>query len=141
MKTPSLLGMTAAQARRWLHMLLLCSLFAALHGTLGAWVVPALNPAGAVQICTPQGLQWVALEQDATAGGQEDTLPAGGSQACVWTAAQLAMAPGLNSASLPVPPPVFRGSERPQSSRLHLAEHAQRVLLMSAMRAPPARWF
>lgn len=140
MKPLSLLDMTAARARRWLRMLLLCSLFAALHGTLGAWTVSALNPEGAVQICTPQGLQWVALDQDATADGKEDAVPAGGSQVCVWAGAQVAMTPGLNTASLPVPPPVFRGSGRSQASGLQLAEHAQRVLLMSAMRAPPARW-
>ncbi len=139
MRSLPLLPLKATGVRHWLRALLVCALFSALHGTVGAWVVPVLSSQGAVQICTPHGLQWVALEPDAGADGKEDDVPAGWSQVCVWAGAQVVMTPGLNTASLPVSPPIFQGSGRQHVSALHLAEHAQRVLLMSAMRAPPDR--
>ncbi|MDO9571689.1 MAG: hypothetical protein Q7J58_20260 [Hydrogenophaga sp.] len=133
MASVRLLPMPVAQVRRWLHLLWLCTLFSALHGTLGAWVVPVWSGQAAVEICTPQGMQWVALENSAP-GGESDLE--GLAQPCVWSSAHTAMvwappllrlrAPGHTS-------PLDQGDVRPGPH----SDSAERVLLMSAMRAPP----
>lgn len=43
----------------WLRWVLLCTVFSALQGLLGAWVVPAMASEPLVEICTPSGMQWV----------------------------------------------------------------------------------
>ncbi len=126
-----------ASARRWLRGVLLCTLFAALHGTLGAWVVPLIASEPTVQICTPQGLQWVALED---AGGAEE-LPAGAlTSVCVWAGAHVAVAPGLDAGYPPTSVPVLLAPGLLQVCGMHPPDNILRVLLMSAMRAPPALW-
>ncbi|WP_291009597.1 hypothetical protein [Hydrogenophaga sp.] len=122
-----------AGARRWLRGLLLCTLFAALHGTLGAWVVPLIANEPTVQICTPQGMQWVALDEGASSAEEQ---PAG----CVWAGAHVAMAPGLDVGYPPTAVPDFHAPGLQQVRAMHLPDNILRVLLMSAMRAPPARW-
>lgn len=118
-------------------------LFSALQGLLGAWVVSALAAPSqrVVEVCTPQGLQWRVL--DATDAGQPQApsdWPQGLAKPCAWSAAHSALGAwggwergGWCGANHPVPCPL--GLERV----LHLPDTAQRVLLMSAMRAPPVR--
>lgn len=129
------LSMSTLQVRRWLHLLWLCALFSALHGTLGAWVVTAWSGQTAVEICTPQGMQWVALDEHAP-GAPADSAAQGLAQPCVWASAHLAL--------LAQPPALHPGAPQP-AERLRMdrqafdppSDRAERVLLMAPMRAPP----
>lgn len=131
-----LLPLSAVSAQRWLRVLLLCALFSALHGTVGAWVVKAISAEPAVQVCTPHGPQWISLGERSEGG---DGVPHGAASAlqpCVWAAAHVAIgtaitAPAWAVDSCPVATPTRVPPLPPQS------DHARRVLLMSAMRAPP----
>lgn len=133
-----LMPLTAAGARRWLRALLLCALFSALHGTVGAWVVPSVSNGSAVQICTPQGMQWVGLGELAGEGDGGEPMGAAASalQPCVWAAAHVAIGSAAPpSAWVPEPcPAVTPAQVQPHPPQ---SDHARRVLLMSAMRAPP----
>lgn len=126
--------------RHWLRLLLLSTLFAALQGTLGGWVVPAVAGAPAVLICTAQGSVWVPLGADSADGayGADQDADQAHGMPCAWASAHLALAPAhavpgarwIRSGNLAEPPP----QTAPPPT-----DHARRVLLMSAMRAPPAR--
>ena len=125
---------STASVRHWLHLLWLCTLFSALHGTLGAWVVPAWSGQTAVEICTPQGMQWVAL--DDSAPGESDPAQPGLAQPCVWSAAHVAMVgapPPLRACAPQHTRPLAPANHRPSPPD----DSTERVLLMSAMRAPP----
>jgi hypothetical protein len=118
---------------------LLCSVFAATHGLLGALVVPAVAAGPVVEICTPNGLQWVSLG-DAQGGEPPANSPHGMAQPCVWAMAHLAVPPGMEGrVALP------GWANPPEASPMgggewvgRLAATAARVLLMAPMRAPPA---
>jgi hypothetical protein len=134
MHARSLRSLHTARVRHWLRLLLLCSVFSAVHMPLGAWVVSSISAEPVVQICTPQGLQWVGV----TPGDEEDGtgLHAAALQPCVWSAAHVAISP----------PPWF-GSDVASPGCAAAPCHGLgvsapddliwRVLLMSAMRAPP----
>lgn len=131
---------SATSVQRWLRALLVCTVFAALQGTLGAWVVPAVSGSPAVQVCTPHGLQWVALELvDGDVGDGEDGSAGTLKQPCVWAAAHTALTATsvtptwLGAPSSAVTPPMRGSPSLPASDRVW------RVLLMSAMRAPPGQ--
>lgn len=122
----------------WARVVLLCTVFSALHGWLGAWVVPAVASGPVAEICTPNGLQWVAL--DGTPADEHPAdWPKGLAQPCAWTSAHAAMTPGWEGGGVSVcAPPVIplalaNGGADPQ-----LRGNAERVLLMAPMRAPPA---
>lgn len=131
-----LLSLPAARVRGWLRLLLLCSLFSALHAPLGGWVLATFSQQVVVQVCTPQGMQWVALDDvDAGRPEGEHSEPTVTLQPCAWAASQSALpGPALTDGVLagifggpvgcvlPDPPP---------------SDHVSRVLLMSPMRAPP----
>ncbi len=126
-----------ARVRHWLRWLLACALFSALHSPVGAWVVSTIGHGPVVQVCTPQGMQWVQLDELGSKGQLDDTLLATAQQPCVWTAAHSALEP-LESGAVPgdlAAGQVYcqRACQAPPPN-----DHAQRVLLMSAMRAPPA---
>lgn len=118
-------------------------LFSALQGLLGACVVAALAAPTqqVVEVCTPQGLQWRVL--DATDAGPSQAPPDGSqgwAKPCAWSAAHSALGTllmwgrgGWCVADHPAPGPLGWVRVR------HLPDTAQRVLLMSAMRAPPLR--
>lgn len=119
-------------------------LFSALQGLLGAWVVSALAAPTqrVVEVCTPQGLQWRV--QEVVQAGQPQApspdWPQGLVKPCAWSAAHSVLGTlgvwecgGWCGADHPAPCPLRL--ERV----LHLPDTAQRVLLMSAMRAPPVR--
>lgn len=129
-----------AHRRGWLRLLLVAALFSAVHGLVGAWVVSALAPPGQalVEVCTPAGLQWVSLDAT-TDGGAPADWPQGLAQPCVWAVAQWAQLPSgvplagtVWATALASPGPLPRGDAPP-----HLPGGAERVLLMSPMRAPP----
>lgn len=132
--TPRLLPLRAACVKHWLRLLLLCSVFSAVHVPLGAWVVAAVSDGPTVQICTPQGLQWVSL----TPGDPQPEHQALAQQPCVWAGAHVAINPptgtGLTAAAPAYTPVVGlgRGAAAP-------TDRVRCVLLMSAMRAPPLR--
>ena len=123
----------------WLRWVLLCSVFAATHGLLGALVVPNVAEGPVVEICTPNGLQWVALGDD-QGGDPPGNSPHGKAQPCAWAMAHVAVPPGFGG-------PVGHGVHAWQASgglafnldaQAHLPGNAARVLLMAPMRAPPA---
>ena len=131
-----------AQRQRWLRCLLICVAFSALHGLLGAWVVPAVASGPVFEVCTPQGVQWVLMDDTDSSrlGGQapEKPLPQGLAQPCVWAMAHVAAPP------VPLAPAALvanvHSAVRPMSpDRWEVAGpgNAVRVLLMSPMRAPP----
>lgn len=132
LRLPRFLLLSAARVRNWLRLLLLCSAFSAVHGPLGAWVVSSVSDGPAVQICTPQGLQWVSTSLD----DSEEEHQASALQHCVWAAAHVAITPPVTSALTAAPPgcPPVAGPDRGMDAPNDLAT---RVLLMSAMRAPP----
>lgn len=134
MSTHSHWPLHPARVRHWLRLLWLCAVFSAVHAPLGAWVVSSVSDAPAVPICTPQGMQWVSLAEDAP----QDEHQASVLQPCVWAAAHVAISPpfviGLTAAA-PGSPPVPGNSP----GLAIPSDLASRVLLMSAMRAPPLR--
>lgn len=122
----------------WLRWLLLCTLFSALHGVLGAWVVPAVASGPVTEICTPTGMQWVAVASAPDSAPPTET-PQGLAQPCVWAMAHVAVPPaaaGAGTGWLPawgLPGPLPGPTPEPRTPGL-----AERVLLMAPMRAPPA---
>ncbi|MEY4980328.1 MAG: hypothetical protein RLZZ352_2598 [Pseudomonadota bacterium] len=135
MPTVRHLYLPAALVRRCLRWLLLCVAFAALHNTLGAWVVQAWSGQTAVEICTPQGMQWVALDEHAPLD-PTDPAAQGLAQPCVWASAHLtllAQAPALHHGA-PLPVDRLRMGRQPLDPP---SDRAERVLLMAPMRAPP----
>ncbi len=131
-----------ASRRRWLFTLLVCLAFSAMHGLLGAWVVPAVASGPVFEVCTPQGVQWVLMDdtESSRLGGQTPAkpVPQGLAQPCVWAMAHVAVPP------VPLAPILVAAEIRfiapPRTSnRWTLAGpgNAVRVLLMSPMRAPP----
>lgn len=125
--------MHTARVRHWLRLLLLCSAFSAVHMPLGAWVVSTLSQEPAVQICTPNGPQWVVLEE----GDRDGTDPAAADQACVWAVAHVAICPFVRNMACTVQPGTQTGLALPSRAPAP-GDRVRRVLLMSAMRAPPA---
>lgn len=136
MNARSLWPLHTARVRHWLRWLLLCSVFSAVHVPLGAWVVSSISAQPVVQICTPQGLQWVGLS--AGEEGEEGTGDhTAALQPCVWSAVHVAISP---------PAWLGWGVAAPGCATV-LSCHGLgasapddliwRVLLMSAMRAPP----
>jgi hypothetical protein len=115
-------------------------LFSALHGLLGALVVPAVAGGPVAEICTPNGLQWVALDESpgSSPASPDTDWPQGLAKPCAWAMAQVAVPPEP-PASEPLQgvftSPLMPCCHRQQSSRLPAA--AERVLLMAPMRAPP----
>lgn len=135
MNARSLWSPCTARARHWLRLLLLCSVFSAVHMPLGAWVVSSIGAEPAVQICTLQGPQWVCLTAEGE-GEEGSAEHAAAPQPCVWAAAHVAISPpvwrGLIAAvrGVATVPCRDRGVSAPD-------DLIWRVLLMSAMRAPP----
>ncbi len=124
-----------ARVRQCLGLLLLSSVFSAVHVPLEAWVVSYISADPLVQICTPQGLQWAGVA--ARDEGEESTEAyAAALQTCVWAGAHLAISPpawlGLGAASPWCDTVPFQGL-----GFSALDDLIWRVLLMSAMRAPP----
>jgi hypothetical protein len=130
-------ALTRRQAT-WLRWVLLCTLFSALHGLLGAWVLPAVASSPVTEICTPTGMQWVEVASAPGGDGPID-WPQGLAKPCAWASANVAV------------PPAMPGADRPDGSAWALAavplravqtgetmpSRAERVLLMAPMRAPP----
>lgn len=129
-----------AHRRAWLRLLLLAMLWSSVQGLLGWWVVQGTAQPGqaVVEVCTPNGMQWVALDG---AVGETPATPVDGpatlGQPCVWAAAALS----LPAAPLPqglvavwAPARLHRvGRCRAPTPQDTVA----RVLLMAPMRAPP----
>lgn len=132
-------ALNPTQRRRlWLRWVLLCAAFSALHGLLGAWVVPAVAQGPVAEICTPNGLQWVALDE-ALNGEHPTDWPQGLAKPCLWASAHAAVPPrfwpgwggmGLQLATI-------GGGALPGTRQTHLPGNAERVLLTAPMRAPP----
>jgi hypothetical protein len=120
--------------------------FSALQGVLGAWVVPRMaSGAPAVEICTPQGLQWVRLDSvvqapdAATRAGTDDKRAPGTEMTCVWALAHVSLPPIPRLGLVRVAPPEGPGALSGLAvTRPHGQDGPVRVLLMSPMRAPPA---
>lgn len=146
-------GRTAGSSRwRWLHLLWLSTVFSALHGLLGAWVVPAVASGPVAEICTPIGMQWVVLDgaptaistladpaQPANPAGKG--WPQGLAQPCVWAMAHVATLYQPVSAQ-PAPGWITRPGaplDRSGQRAARLPATAERVLLMAPMRAPPSQ--
>lgn len=146
-------GRTAGSSRRrWLHLLWLCTVFSALHGLLGAWVVPAVASGPVAEICTPTGMQWVVLDGAPTATSTladpaQPANPAGKgwpqglAQPCVWAMAHVATPPSPLHSQLPpgwiTQPATLLAYPSQRAARLPAT--AERVLLMAPMRAPPSQ--
>jgi hypothetical protein len=130
-----------AHRQRWLRCLLACVAFSALHGLLGAWVVPAVADGPVVEICTPNGMQWVALDgaPSGTTGPADPDWPQGLSQPCAWAMAHVATPPTPLSGQRALvgdhEPMVRRADDKQWAARLPAT--ADRVLMMAPMRAPP----
>lgn len=131
--------MRPAGVRHWLRLLLACVLFSAVHGTLGAWVVSSITQGPVVQVCTPLGMQWVQLDTAASGPQQDDS---GGTitpqLVCVWAMAHQALEPSValaTGAGLARHGGGFCLGRSPSPP----SDRAWRVLLMSAMRAPPVQ--
>lgn len=126
--------------RHWLRVLLLSTVFAALQGTLGGWVVPAVAGAPAVLICTAQGPVWVALGADSADGayGTDQDADQARGMPCAWASAHLALPPFARATG---PYKALSGRDSPEmpADWPPPTDRARRVLLMSAMRAPPGR--
>ncbi|MCW5653120.1 hypothetical protein [Hydrogenophaga sp.] len=130
--------MPPIRPRRWLHAwLAACMAFVALQGVLGAWLVPRIAGAEVVQVCTAQGMRWVVVSD--ASGEPNDLAPEGTAalgQPCVWVGVsgapeRVAGTPWqrlLPAQATPLPD--WRIWQPPGNPR--------RVLLMSAMRAPPS---
>lgn len=120
----------------WLRILVLCTLFAATQGVLGAWVVKRLaGDHPVVQVCTSQGVRWVVLDAQAPDGKSEGASVSSGP--CVWAGAHVAMASALGVGfKHALPQRWVVGS--PQIEEGRASGRVQRVLLMSSMRGPPA---
>lgn len=131
----------AARPQAWLRVLLVSMLLSVLQG-LSGWVIAAVTVAPGqvlVEVCTPAGLQWVAMDDalggDAPAAPSEQPMAMG--QPCVWAAAALSLpaAPlpqGLVAALAPARLHRVGWHHRPSTP-----DTVERVLLMAPMRAPP----
>lgn len=148
--TPTWHRPAVAHRRAWLRLLLLATLWSSVQGLLGWWVVQSTAKPGqtVVEVCTPNGMQWVAL--DGSTGFSESadptapavptpmSAPAGAQSPCVWAAAgfSLPAGPSVVWAALPQPVPAhgwaaWRGADVTPDTM-------DRVLLMAPMRGPPA---
>jgi hypothetical protein len=117
--------------------------FSAVHGWLGALVVPALTDGPVAEICTPQGVQWVALNAVGTAvpdGGGQPEWPQGLAKPCAWSMAHVTvpLPPLAEGCVLPHQAPVQQGQGWSHTPGEHGHDLPVRVLLMAAMRAPPS---
>lgn len=122
--------------RAVLHLLWLVALLVACRGLLGAWIAPSLTDASRVQICTPLGMQWLVLGEVQPG---EDLPDPGEHPPCLGASLHAAVWPSPT----PVPrtwsgacAPVLEPDAEAAEAR-HRWDHARRVLLMAAMRAPP----
>ncbi|MCU0926284.1 MAG: hypothetical protein MUF44_09670 [Hydrogenophaga sp.] len=131
MKAP--LPLCTARVRHWLRLLLLCSVFSAVHGPLGAWVVSSVSEGSAVQICTPQGMQWVSVSSN----DPEAEHQVAAFSPCVWASAHVAFSPPVGHGLVALAPGYLARVAGPDRSAPMADERSRRVLLMSAMRAPP----
>lgn len=122
----------------WLRWVLLCTVFSALHGVLGAWVVPVVASEPLVEICTPSGMQWVALETS-SGGNSPNDWPQGLAKPCVWASANTPAPPVLGDALLAGMLLRTQGTDPIPIAAMSagLPSNAERVLLMAPMRAPP----
>lgn len=122
----------------WLRWVLLCTVFSALHGVLGAWVVPVVASEPLVEICTPSGMQWVALDSLPESEGPAD-WPQGLAKPCVWAMAHMALpAVPCTDGKVSFPPPMDGLPVAVAGlGSIGMVGTAVRVLLMSPMRAPP----
>lgn len=131
-----------AHCQRWLRCLLACVAFSALHGLLGAWVVPAVASGPVFEVCTPQGLQWVLLDDadSSLLGGSAGTqpLPQGLAKPCVWAAAWVGAPPAAATVRGALTLPLSASVPLWSVGELVTVDTMQRVLLMAPMRAPPA---
>lgn len=112
-------------------------LFVALQSLVGALVVSTLAQGPVTEVCTPQGMQWVAMEAEP----ETDDSPAHPqvlASTCVWSMAHVAVpvdAPGklpAHAVAAPQAVPSLYGLAVTYSS-----DRTGRVLLMAPMRAPP----
>ncbi|MBA4256241.1 MAG: hypothetical protein C0445_10240 [Polaromonas sp.] len=122
----------------WLRWVLLCTVFSALQGLLGAWVVPAMASEPLVEICTPSGMQWVILDSLPDSDGPAN-WPQGLAKPCVWAMAHMAMPSVPCSDDKTGSPPLTDGLPAAVAGlgAISMAGGAARVLLMAPMRAPP----
>lgn len=121
----------------WLRWVLLCTVFSALHGLLGGLVVPVVAGGPVAEICTPSGMQWVAVES--MPGDDSPTpWPQGLAPACAWAMAHMAMPSTEADGRLGWSHAWARSGPAPaREAGLRLPSAAARVLLMAPMRAPP----
>lgn len=125
----------AGGARLW-RVVLLALAFAALHsGLVSAWAAWR-GQAPWVQICTAEGMRWVATNNTSNPQDSGPEKPAVLQQGCLWAHATLALPaepPRLNAAraAATCAPPLWVAHESPPP------DTPTRVLLMAAMRAPP----
>lgn len=132
-----------AHRRRWLRCVLVAVAFSALHGLLGAWVVPAVASGPVAQVCTPAGVQWVALDgTDAVPGNRQGPgapMPQGWLHPCAWAMAHVAVPPAWAVTPGNLTPDSRLAGPGLASRRLQSwPGNIERVLLMAPMRAPPA---
>lgn len=142
-------GRAAAHRRAWLRLLLLAMLWSSVQGLLGWWVVQATAQPGqaVVEVCTPNGMQWVALDGstgfsepgDPTAP-QSPVAPTEWQSPCVWAAAGLSLPDFPLLAWGVLPAPVLGHAWVARRSADITPDTMARVLLMSPMRGPPLRW-
>lgn len=126
-----------------MRLLLACTLFSALQGLAGAWVVSSLAHGPVVEVCTPLGMQWVtveSLETDAEAPGPDDLLwPQGLAKPCAWAMAHLVVPSGVDRVREAVPQPRPAVASAPRIAWVApVPDTVDRVLLNAPMRAPPA---
>ena len=116
--------------------------FSALHGLFGAWVVPAVASGPVFEVCTPQGLQWVLMDdaESSRLSGQDapEPLPQGLAKPCVWAAALLGVQPGSVDGRLALALPERVSLPLGAGTEVITSDTMRRVLLMAPMRAPPA---
>ena len=136
----SLLGLPVAQIRAVARLCLWVVMFAALHATLGSWWLGAqgrgLPPS--LEVCSAQGLAWLDV-QTPDQQGEQKKVPEGVSKPCVWSAAfVLHTAQAAASAFGKVHRAVSHSARWYVNPADPWEDGPSRVLLMSAMRAPPA---
>lgn len=133
--------------RWWLIALLLAMAFSALQGLLGAAAVTALTGGGpVVEVCTPQGMQWMPLAEvsrghpaDPDPDPSAPPGPRGLAQPCAWVLAHVSVPPApQNDERRPLLAPPRRVEHRPDALVHLLPDDSGRILLNAPMRAPPA---
>lgn len=129
-----------AHRRAWVRLLVTCMLLPALQGMLGVWLVSTLAQPGqaVVEVCTANGMQWMAMEgAPHSTPGQPPESSGGLAQPCVWAAAGLSLPPSppMPVQAPPAAPARWLGAA-PEGVRV-TPDTVARVLLMAPMRAPP----